>query len=133
MDLSKLIPKDDTLTITIKHPVTEEPLLKDDGKEMTLTVYLPHSPQYKSVVHEQTQKRLHKMAKGKKGSTFTADDLEQMSSDLLIKTTKDWNIQVDGKSPKFSEATARDLYDKLPWLRDQVADAQNDLEGYLGN
>lgn len=133
MDLSKLVPKDDTIVVIIKHPVTDEPLLKDDGKEMTLTVYLPHSVQYKAVVHEQTQKRLQKMSKGKKGISFTPEDLEQMTLDLVVKTTKDWNIQVDGKSPKFSEATARDLYDKLPWLKDQISDAQNDMEAYLGN
>jgi hypothetical protein len=133
MDLLSLAPKDDIIVVDIKHPVTEEPLLKDDGKPMTITVYLPHSVQYKTVVHENTNKRLQKLAKGKKGNTFTASELEEMTLDLVVKTTKDWNVQVDGKSPKFSEATAKELYDKLPWLKDQITDAQNDFEAYLGN
>jgi hypothetical protein len=133
MDLSKLIPKEDTFTIEVKHPVTDDVLVKDDGKVMTITVYLPHSAQYKAVVHEQTQKRIHKMAKGKKGLSFTPEEFEQMSLDLVTKTVKDWNIQIDGKSPKFSEAAARDLFVQLPWLKDQITDAQGDLEAYLGN
>jgi hypothetical protein len=133
MDLSKLVPKEDTYTLEVMHPVTDEPLVKDDGAVMTLTVYLPHSAQYKSVVHDQTQKRLNKMSRGKKGMTFTPDEFEQMTLDLVVKTVKDWNIQVEGKSPKFTEAAARELFIKLPWLKDQVTEAQGNMEAYLGN
>lgn len=130
MDLSKLIPTDDTIVVTVKHPITDEALTKDDGKEMTITVYAPHSAQYKQVVHEQTNKRIQKAAKGKK-LTFTAEDIEQTTLDLLAKTTKDWNIQLNGKSPKFTVAEAVDLYAKLPWLKQQVQDAQEDYSAFL--
>jgi hypothetical protein len=32
MDLNNLIPTDDVIVVEIKHPVTDEHLLKDDGK-----------------------------------------------------------------------------------------------------
>lgn len=130
MDLSNLIPTDDTIVVTVKHPLTEEPLLKDDGKEMTITVYAPHSSQYKSAVHEQTNKRIQKAAKGKK-ITFTAEEIENATLELLAKTTKDWNIQLNGKSPKFSVVEAMDLYGKLPWLKSQVLEAQEDYSAFL--
>lgn len=130
MDLSKLIPTDDTITVSLKHPITDEPLTKDDGKEMTITVYAPHSAQYKAAVHEQTNKRIQKAAKGKK-VTFTAEDIENATLELLAKTTKEWSIQLNGKSPKFSVDEAFDLYAKLPWLKNQVVEAQEDYSAFL--
>lgn len=132
MDLSKLIPTDDTITVTIKHPVTDEPLTKDDGKEMTITVYAQHSPQYKAVVHEQANKRIKKAAKGKV-NPVTAEEWEDTLLEMLAKTTKDWTIQINGKSPKFSVAEATDLYSKLPWLKDQIQAAQEDFTSFLKN
>lgn len=129
-DLFNLIPSGDTVTVTLKHFATDEPLLKDDGKEMTITVYAPHSAQYKEVLHEQVNKRIQKASKGKK-VTFTAEDMENSTLDLLAKTTKEWNIQLNGKSPKFSVADAIDLYTKLPWLRQQVVEAQEDYSAFL--
>ena len=129
-DLLSLIPTDDTITIEIKHPVTDEVLLKDDKQPMTIVVYAPHSAQYKSTIHEQTNKRIQKASKGKK-VTFTAEELETATLELLAKTTKDWNIQLNGKSPKFSVAEAMDLYSKLPWLKQQVLEAQEDYSAFL--
>lgn len=130
MDLSNLIPTDDTIVVTLKHPITDEPLTKDDGKEMTITVYAPHSAQYKSVIHEQTNKRIQKASKGKKIS-FTAEDIENATLELLAKTTKEWAIQLNGKSPKCSYTEAVELYGKLSWLKQQVLDAQEDYNSFL--
>mgnify|MGYP000311252868 CR=1 FL=1 len=82
-DLASMIPTDDTIVVNLKHPLTEEPLTKDDGKEMTITVYAPHSSIYKAVVHEQTNKRIQKAAKGKK-ITFTAEELEMMVEAVIV-------------------------------------------------
>ena len=130
MDLQSLIPTDDTIVVELKHPVTEDLLLKDDGKAMTITVYAPHSSTYKATIHDQTNKRIQKASKGKK-ITFTAEELENTSLELLAKTTKDWSIQLNGKSPKYSVGEAMDLYAKLPWLKQQVMDAQEDFSAFL--
>ena len=129
-DLFNMIPTDDTILVEIKHPVTEEALIKDDGKPMTITVYAPHSSVYKAQIHEQTNKRIQKAAKGKK-VTFTAEELENSMLDLLAKTTKDWDIQFNNKSHKFTVAEAADLYAKVPWLKQQVIDAQEDYSAFL--
>lgn len=129
-DLFNMIPTDDTITVELKHPVTEDALVKDDGKPMSITVYAPHSSIYKTQMHEQTNKRIQKAAKGKK-VTFTAEELENAMLELLAKTTKDWSIQLNGKSPKYSVAEAMDLYAKLPWLKQQVLEAQEDYSAFL--
>jgi len=130
MDLNNLIPTDDVIVVEIKHPVTDEVLMKDDKQPMTITVYAPHSAQYKSAIHEQTNKRIQKASKGKK-ITFTAEEIENATLELLAKTTKDWSIQLNGKSPKFSVSEAVELYGKLPWLKAQVIDAQEDYSAFL--
>lgn len=130
MDLQSLIPTDDTIVVELKHPVTEDLLLKDDGKAMTITVYAPHSSVYKTQMHEQTNKRIQKASKGKK-VTFTAEELENATLELLAKTTKDWSIQLNGKSPKYSVGEAMELYAKLPWLKQQVLEAQEDYSAFL--
>jgi len=129
-DLFSMIPTDDTITVEIKYPGTEDVIVKDDGTPMTITVYAPHASIYKSQMHEQTNKRIQKAAKGKK-VTFTAEELENAMLELLAKTTKDWSIQLNGKSPKYSVAEAMDLYAKLPWLKQQVLEAQEDYSAFL--
>lgn len=129
-DLTNLIPTSDTITVTIKHPVTDEPLLKDDGVEMTIEVYAPHSAQYKAVVHEHANRRLQKAMKSKK-TVLTSEDVEAMTLELVVKTTKSWDIQINKKTPKFSVEEAQDLYSKLGWLKQQIIDAQEDYSSFL--
>ena len=88
MDLSTFIPKSDLATFDIRNPLTGEVMVKDDGTDMTITVYLPHSKEYKSVVHEQNNKRISRAQKGK--TVYTSEDLEEATLELLVKTTKEW-------------------------------------------
>ena len=130
MDLSTLIPKDDTLVVELKHPTKGDVLLKDDGKPMTVTVYGPHSTFYKQVIYDQQDARI-KRAQKKIKQDFTAKDFEELTINLLAKTTKDWDIQIDGKTPKFSEEAAKDIYAKLPWVKVQVLELQEDFDSFL--
>ena len=129
-DLFNMIPTDYTVVVTLKHPATDEVLTKDDGSPMTITVYAPHSSVYKAVMHEQTNKRIQKAAKAKK-VTITAEELENSQLEILAKTTKDWSIQLNGKTPKFSIAEAMDLYGKIAWLRAQVIEEQENYSDFL--
>lgn len=129
MDLINLIPKSDTSTFEIKHPLTNETLVKDDGTPMTITVYLPHAKEYKAAVHDQTNARIQRSQKGK--VLYTSEEIEEATMNLLVKTTQDWDIQLDGKTPKFTQEACRDVYDKLPWVRAQVLQAQEDYSSFL--
>lgn len=130
MDLSNFIPTKDTIEVVLKHPVTDEVLTKDDGKPMVIVVNAPHSPKFKAVVHEQANKRLKKASKGKV-APITAEEWEESMIEGLAKTTESWDIQMNGKSVKFSLEAVIDLYNKLPWVKEQVQAAQEDYTSFL--
>jgi hypothetical protein len=119
MDLINLTPKTDEIVVKVKHPVTDEILKNDDGSEMTITLYANHSKEYKSVVHGIANKRIKK-AKDTKSSDFTMEDLEEATLETLIKVTKGWSITYDGTSPKLTEAKAREVYEKVFWIKPQL-------------
>ena len=125
MDLKDLKPKSDTVEVEIVHPNTLEPLKNEDESTMTITMYAPHSKEYKAVVHEQTNKRLKQTQKNKR-LELTAEDLERTGLELLAKAIKTWNITFGGKQPKFSVDAAMDIYDEVFWIRDQIEEAIND-------
>jgi hypothetical protein len=122
MDLLDLTPKSDEIVVTIKHPATGEVLKNDDKSDMTITVYAPHSKEYKKVLHEMTNKRLKKMQqKGK--NEITAEEIEEATLDTLSKTTKEWNITYGGEVPKMSVAKAKEIYDSVFWIKAQIEEA----------
>jgi hypothetical protein len=125
MDLMDLKPTSDTVEVTLMHPNTGDVLKNDDKSDMTITVYAMHSKEHKSVMHEQTNKRLKSMQSGKK-QEFTAQDLEDAALTLLSKVTAEWNITYGGDKPKLTATKAKELYDEVFWIKDQI-------EGALSN
>ena len=124
MDLKDLTPTSDTVDVNIVHPTTLEPLLNDNSDPMVITMYAPHSKEYKAAVHEQTNKRL-KQAQSKKKVDLTAEDIEDATLDLFAKTTKSWNITYDGEEPNFSVSKAKEIYSEVFWIRDQIDEAMS--------
>ena len=122
MDLLDLTPKSDDIVVTIKHPASGEVLKNEDNTDMTVTVYAPHSKEYKKVIHEMTNKRLEKMqAKG--NNKITAEEIEEATLETLAKTTKEWNITYGGEVPKLSVAKAKEIYDSVFWIKAQIEEA----------
>ena len=70
----------------------------------------------------QTNKRL-KQAQGKKKVDITAESIEEATLEVLVKTTKSWNITYDGKKPKCSAETAKEIYEQVFWIKDQIEEA----------
>ena len=122
MDLKDLTPTSDTVDVNIVHPTTLEPLLNDNSEPMVITMYAPHSKEYKAAIHEQTNKRL-KQAQSKKKVDLTAEDIEEATLDLFAKTTKSWSITYDGEEPNFSVSKAKEIYSEVFWIRDQIDEA----------
>ena len=125
MDLMNLKPASDTVEVTLVHPNTGDTLKNDDKSEMTITVYASHSKVHKTVLHEQTNKRLKAMQSGKK-QEITAQDLEEATLTLLSKITAEWNITYGGEKPKLTVAKAKDLYDEVFWIKNQIEGALAD-------
>lgn len=136
MDLKDLIPTTDTITVTVKHPSTYEPLKNEDGSDMTITLYAPHTKEFKAAAYAQTNKRL-KQAQTNKGKRqvntsfeFTAEDLEESSVQLLAETTKEWNITFDGEQPEFSVNTAKQLYSEVFWIKGQLDEETQEYDAF---
>lgn len=121
-DLLDLTPKSDTIVVTIKHPVSQEPLKNDNGSEMTITIYAPYSKEYKRVVHDIAQKRLKKAQKEGR-QEFSLEDIEEASLDSLSMTTKEWNITYGGEQPELTVDKAKEVYDKVFWIKSQIETA----------
>jgi len=130
MDLKDLTPKSDEIVVVIKHPATGETLKNDDKSEMTITIYAPHSKEYKKVLHEQTNKRLKKMqSKGNKD--ITAEEIDEATLEALAKTTKEWNITYGGELPKLTLTKAREVYEDVFWIRSQIEGAIEDSLDFM--
>lgn len=129
-DLSDLKPTSDTITVELKHPIIGEELIKDDGTVMSIEVYAPYAKGYKKVFHEQANKRLKERSKKDK-IDFTYEEIEDGSLELLAKTTVSWNLQLGGANLPFSVGKAKEIYDDYFWIKEQVMEAQSNLENFM--
>jgi len=125
MDLMNLKPTSDTVEVTLKHPNTGDKLKNDDKTDMTIVVYASHSKEYKALMHEQTNKRLKAM-QGNKNTEITAQDMEEATLNMLSKITCEWNITYNKEQPKLSIAKAKQIYDEVFWIKDQIEEALAD-------
>lgn len=130
MDLKDLTPKNDTVTVEIKHPVTNEKLLNEDDSVMTITLYAPHTKEYKRVLWEVTDQRLKEAAKNGR-IEVKSEDLENQSLDSLAKTTKEWNITFDKAMPECNYENAKSVYTEVFWIKDQIEFAMSNYLDFL--
>jgi hypothetical protein len=127
-DLSSFKPNTDVIEVILTEP-DGDPILKDDGKEMSITVYSPFSKEFKEVQYEQTDKRLNKASKNRK-IVLTAKEIDEASIELLSHVTKSWDIQLSDKCPKLTIDAAYDLYSTYPWIKEQVEEAINSASSF---
>jgi hypothetical protein len=125
MDLMNLKPTSDIVEVTLRHPNTGVVLKNDDKTDMTIVVNASHSKEYKALMHEQTNKRLKAM-QGNKKTEITAQDMEEATLNMLSKITCEWNITYNKEQPKLSIAKAKELYDEVFWIKDQIEEALAD-------
>lgn len=130
MDLKDLTPKSDDIVVNIVHPISKEPLVNDDGSPMTITIYAQHSKEYKKVQRELINKRL-KEAQAAGNTDIDYEQLEAAALELMAKTTKAWDITFDGKKPKLTEAKARQIYDEVFWIKNQIEEAVADSLDFM--
>ena len=123
MDLMNLKPTSDIIEVTLMHPNTGDVVKNDDKTPMTITVYASHSKEHKAAVHMQTNKRLKAMQGSKKSQTFTSEEIEESSMELLARVTSCWNITYGGAMPELNVKKAREIYTEVFWIKSQVEEA----------
>lgn len=120
-DLNDLVPTSDTIVVELKHPNTGKTLDNDDGSPMTITVMAPHTREYKALIYKQANERIQKS--GGVMPEYTYEELDEASTTLLSSATIDWNITFNGEKPKFSAKKAKEIYEKVFWIKPQVEEA----------
>ena len=122
MDIADLKPQSDLVTVYLKDPRDDSPFMNDDGTQMTINLYAPHSRKYKEIMYEQTDKRI----KDKK-QDFKSSELDEATLTQLVKSTESWDITFCCEKPKCTEKKVREVYEVF-WVRTQVEDAINNYE-----
>jgi len=124
MDLKDLTPSKDTIEVIIKDPRdTSKAFLNDDGSEMSVELYAPHTKEYKQAIYAQASVRM-KMDK----DDIDFEALDKASVELLASVTKSWDITFNGKKPKLTKEKAEEVYSTVFWLKPQIEEAINTFE-----
>ena len=132
MGLSDVAKVKDTINVKIVHPKTLEVLRNDeDDSEMYITIHGPYSSKHKAKMHEQQNRRFAAAQKNNGASGITSEDLDTSALELLIACTESWNISVGKKKEPFGPEQVRDVYTKLPWVREQVESVIGDKKAFL--
>lgn len=137
MDLRQFDTKDAAnagATLTIKHPVELTPLRKEDGSEVTITVLGRDSDKYREITN-QIQKRATQRLARAKGDLEKATDPEITKKEAILRladTTIGWSgVELDGEMLECNRMNAEIIYTEFPFIADQVADFQEDMENFL--
>jgi hypothetical protein len=95
------------------------------------------SDAYRGRVRAMADEQLRQQATGKSAPPSTLDMLEQKSIDALVAATVGWRVgdadvvELDGEEMECSQANARKVYERLLPVREQVAEAINDLGNFM--
>jgi hypothetical protein len=132
LDLSRLDVRkgaDAGFELQLTHPVSGAPL------PIFVTILGADSDEYQGALREQQRKYTERMARGKR-APVTQDEMEEQSLVLLARITRSWRtvgeVALDSKPfPAFSSAEARRLYERFPWIREQIDRAMGDRANFL--
>lgn len=118
--------------IEIKHPVSGV------GTGIFVKVLGKDSDAYRSRVRAMADESLRRQAIGKSGSGDTSiDKLEAKNIDALVAATVGWRegddpaLDLGGERLEFNAANARKVYEAILPIREQVAEAINDLGNFM--
>jgi hypothetical protein len=131
MDLMNIGTTKETSDVILYNPINSEILVNDDKSEMTITIHGPYSKKYKTISHAQQNRRLMKAQRTGGKLNLTAEELESSALDLLVKCVDGWKITLGGDKPKCTEAKVREVFETLPWVREQVDAALGDAQAFL--
>jgi len=124
---------DEGAELQLVSPV-DETVLRDDktGEAVSIRLLGSDSKDFMKISQKIQDKRLQKrFSKGK--VKMTAAELDADAMELLIACTKSWkHIVIDKQPLPFNETNVRMLYDRFPWIREQVDTFINDRANFLG-
>ncbi|MBM2293743.1 hypothetical protein JQX09_17580 [Sulfitobacter pseudonitzschiae] len=101
--------------LEVRHPATDEILMGDDKKPMTITLLGADSPAFKRAVQDI-------QAANQKRKNVSPAEQERNTVNALARATVGWsdNWTWDGQPFPYSPENCRRLYSERPWTRTQV-------------
>jgi len=113
--------------VQIYHPGTNEDL------GITIKVLGKDSDEFQKVSRAQSKKRMAKMTKGGfRNVSLSPEEIEQDGLDLLAACTKSWSgVVVDGKTLECNKENAIALYERFPWIKEQIDVAMGDRANFI--
>lgn len=131
IDLSKIDTvkgSNEGFDVQIYHPGTNEDL------GITIHVLGKDSDEFIKVSRAQSKKRLAKMSKGgfRNTSPVPVEEIDQDSLVLLAACTKSWKgVIVEGKAIECTPDNVVMIYERFPWIREQVDTAIGDRANFI--
>ena len=128
MDLSNFDSSHIEADLTLRHPVTGEPLSDDDGAATIRLRCVDHE-----VVQKAARKRLAESLEiTKKDPAKSLEVSYKNIIENLVSATVSWEkIQLEGEVLEYSEDNARKLYRRFPWIREQVDAFMSDRANFF--
>ncbi len=104
----------------VMHPTSGAVLVQDGGKPITIILVGEDSERHRRAVRVNSDRRLKRQTSGRPVQ-MTAEELENDSLELVVSCTIGWSgVVLDGVEVPFSVDSARMVYKRLRWLREQV-------------
>ncbi|MAH46948.1 hypothetical protein CMI37_14045 [Candidatus Pacearchaeota archaeon] len=115
------------ITVTLVHPITQETLVDDDGKKVTIKVLGKDSAKWSATAKKYDAKNANKY-RNKKVPTAA---LENSLMNILAECTISWtNVIYDEKVLKCDSKNALMLYQNRGWVAEQVIEAAAERANY---
>ena len=114
--------------VRIFHPGTNEDL------DISITVLGKDSDAFQKVSRAQNKKRMAKMQKGgfRNVSPVPIEEIEQDGIALLAACTTGWTgVIIEGKEVAFSTDNAVMVYERFPWIKEQIDVAIGDRANFI--
>lgn len=130
MDLNSLEVKNDVATIAIYHPTENTIIKNDDGTDMTISVYGKYSRRYREIQQNQQNARLKRAERSNK-LKLTASEIIADRLELTVGCVESWNIQLDGSVPPCTPDNIRSVFERFPWIREQIETEMEETQAFL--
>ncbi len=115
--------------VRIYHPGTNEDL------DIVINVLGKDSDEFQKISRAQSKKRIAKMSKnGFRGSSLTPppEEIERDAIELLAACTKAWSgVVIDGAAITCTPENTVMVYERFPWIREQVDIAIGDRANFI--
>ena len=126
MDLEDFKPTFDDVEVILYNGKGEDrtPILNPDGSEMEITLFSPHTKEYKKAKNTVVRNFIDQASETGK------EDLEIDFEQIFPLITKSWNITYKKESPTLSVEKAKEIYENIPLILPQLDSGLNKAQDF---